>query len=125
MERKGYLFVNSVNITGRLTDSPSYRKFEKEGGSVAEFTIAHNRRWKSKESDEWKEDTSFFRIKAYNGLAEKVKEKIRKGDFVLVEGRLQEETWENEERKKRSLVKIIAESVHLVYPHQKSKEGEE
>jgi single-strand DNA-binding protein len=125
-ERKGYVYLNEVRITGRLTDAVSYKKFEKgeKGGSVAEFTIAHNRRWKPKESNDWKENTSFFRVKAYNGLAEKVKDKFRKGDFILVEGRLREETWEDEERQKRSLVKIIAESVHLVYPHQKNKEGE-
>jgi len=124
-ERKGYVYLNEVKVTGRLTDEVSYTKFEKgeKGGSVAEFTIAHNRRWKPKESEDWKESTSFFRVKAFNGLAEKVKEKLRKGDFVLIEGRLQEESWENEEGQKRSLVKIIAENVHLIFPYQKKEEG--
>jgi single-strand DNA-binding protein len=105
----------------------SYTKFEKgeKGGCVAEFTIAHNRRWKPKESKDWKEDTSFFRVKAYNGLAEKVREKFRKGDFVLIEGRLQEESWENEEGQKRSLIKIIAESAYLVFPYQKEEDATE
>jgi single-strand DNA-binding protein len=124
-ERKGYVYLNEVRITGRLTDAVSYTKFEKgeKGGSVAEFTIAHNRRWKSKESDDWKESTSFFRVKAYNGLAEKVREKFRKGDFVLVEGRLQEDTWETEDGK-RSAVRIIADSIHLVYPYEGKNEKE-
>ena len=126
-ERKGYVYLNEVRITGRLTDAVSYTKFEKgeKGGCVAEFTIAHNRRWKPKESKDWKEDTSFFRVKAYNGLAEKVREKFRKGDFVLIEGRLQEESWENEEGQKRSLIKIIAESAYLVFPYQKEEDATE
>ena len=126
-ERKGYVYLNEVRITGRLTDAVSYTKFEKgeKGGCVAEFTIAHNRRWKPKESKDWKESTSFFRVKAYNGLAEKVKEKFRKGDFVLIEGRLQEENWENEEGQKRSLIKIIAESAYLVFPYQKEEDATE
>jgi single-strand DNA-binding protein len=124
-ERKGYVYLNEVRITGRLTDAVSYKKFEKgeKGGSVAEFTIAHNRRWKPKESEDWKESTSFFRVKAYNGLAEKIKEKFRKGDFVLIEGRLQEESWENEEGQKRSLIKIIAENAYLVFPYQKEEDA--
>ncbi len=125
-ERKGYIYLNEVRVTGRLTDVVNYTKFEKgeKSGSVAEFTIAHNRRWKSKESDDWKESTSFFRVKAYNGLAEKIKEKFKKGDFVLIEGRLQEESWENEEGQKRSLIKIIAENAYLVFPYQKEEEEE-
>jgi single-strand DNA-binding protein len=124
-ERKGYLYLNEVRITGRLTDVVSYTKFEGEkNGSVAEFTIAHNRRWKPKESEEWKENTSFFRVKAYNSLADKIKEKFWKGDFVLIEGRLQEESWENEEGQKRSLTKIIAENAYLVFPYQKEEEEE-
>jgi single-strand DNA-binding protein len=120
MERKGYIYLNEVKITGRLTDEVNYTRFEGEkNGSVAEFTIAHNRRWKPKEGEDWRESTSFFRVKAYNGLAEKVKEKFRKGDFVLIEGRLQEESWENEEGQKRSLIKIIAENAYLVFPYQK------
>ena len=124
-ERKGYVYLNEVRITGRLTDAVSYTKFEKgeKGGCVAEFTIAHNRRWKPKESEDWKESTSFFRVKAYNGLAEKVKEKFRKGDFVLIEGRLQAESWENEEGQKRSLTKIIAENAYRVFPYQKEEDA--
>ena len=77
MERKGYIYLNEVKITGRLTDEVNYTRFEGEkNGSVAEFTIAHNRRWKPKEGEDWRESTSFFRVKAYNGLAEKVKEKL-------------------------------------------------
>jgi len=121
MERKGYLYLNEVKVTGRLTDEVSYKNFEK-GGSFAEFTVAHNRKWKQKESEEWKESTSFFRVKAYNGLAEKVKEKFKKGDFVLVEGRLQEETWETEDGQKRSRVKIIADNLHLIFPYEKKED---
>jgi len=116
MERKGYLYLNDVKITGRVAGEPSFREFE-NGGGVIEFPIAHNRRYQK--DGEWREETSFFRVKAYNKLAERLKEKLCKGDFVLIEGRLQEDTWETEEEEKRSVVRIIADSVHLIFPYNK------
>jgi single-strand DNA-binding protein len=121
MERKGYLYLNEVKITGRVAGELSFKKFD-SGGGVVEFPIAHNRRYQK--DGEWKEETSFFRVKAYNNLAERLREKLSKGDFVLVEGRLQEDTWETDDGK-RSMVRIIADMVHLVFPYEGQNQVEE
>ena len=78
---------NRVVLAGNLTRDPELR-FTQSGVPVANFGLAVNRvRSKNEEVD-------FFDVTAWRELGETVTNYKKKGDPILVEGRLQYRSWE-------------------------------
>lgn len=104
---------NAVIIAGNTTRAPELR-YTPSGQATASFGVAHNRRWQNKQTQEWQEQTSFLDVVCWQKLAEGVAEAIKKGDRVLVTGRLEQQSWEDKETgAKRSKVLIVADDVAL------------
>jgi single-strand DNA-binding protein len=100
---------NHVELVGRLTAAPVIRM---AGSSkVAQFQLAVNRRYKVK--DEWKDDTNFVTIVAWNKLAELCEKRTVKGTPICVEGRLRSETWEDK-GEKRYGVKVESSRIQIL-----------
>jgi single-strand DNA-binding protein len=100
---------NSITIVGNITRDPELR-FTPSGQANARLGVAVNRRWQDKNSGEWQEATSFFDVICWRELAENVSESLKRGARVIVTGRLEQRTWE-QEGNKRSVVEIIADEV--------------
>ena len=98
-------FNNTVTVVGNVTRDPELR-FTPGGAPVASFGLAWNRK---DQNDE--EVVSFFDITCWRSLAENVAESITKGQRVIVYGRLDYRSWENQEGERRSKVEIIADDV--------------
>ncbi|MCZ7627775.1 MAG: single-stranded DNA-binding protein [Microthrixaceae bacterium] len=73
--------------------------------------MAVNRRWQNRQTNEWEEQTSFFDIVCWRDLAENVAESLSRGTRVMVVGRLEQRSWENQDGEKRSKVEVIADEV--------------
>jgi single-strand DNA-binding protein len=98
---------NRVVLAGNLTRDPELR-FTQEGVPVASFSIAVNRvRSKSEAVD-------FFNVSAWRELGERVANYKKKGDPILVEGRLQYRTWHPPDGTKRSTVDVVADNVQFL-----------
>ncbi len=91
--------LNRVFLTGRLVVDPDV-KYTPSGAQVAQFRIAVNRSYKKKDSDEWLQESFFVTIVTWSKLAEKVEKNFKKGDLVIVEGRLNIRSYEVEGVKK-------------------------
>jgi single-strand DNA-binding protein len=100
---------NSITIVGNITRDPELR-FTPSGQANARLGVAVNRRWQDRSSGEWQEATSFFDVICWRELAENVSESLKRGARVIVTGRLEQRTWE-QEGNKRSVVEIIADEV--------------
>jgi len=100
---------NSVTIVGNVTRDPELR-FTPSGQANARLGVAVNRRWQDRNSGEWQEATSFFDVICWRDLAENVSDSIKKGTRVIVTGRLEQRSWE-QEGNKRSAVEIIADEI--------------
>lgn len=101
---------NFVSITGNLTRDPETG--ETAGGkSYARFGLAFNRRWKKAGSDDWSEEVNFFNITAWGDLADNAATSLEKGHRVVVTGRLEQRSWENDEGEKKSAVQIVADGI--------------
>jgi single-strand DNA-binding protein len=87
--------LNKVLIIGNVGRDVELR-YTPSGAAVATFTVAVNRRWKDKDSDEWKEEVEWFSCVVWNALAERIAEQIRKGNKVYCEGRMQTQKWEQD-----------------------------
>ena len=100
---------NTVTLVGNITDDPELR-FTPTGSAVANFTVAVNRRYKS--GDKWEDKLDgFFRCSCWREMAENAAESLRKGTRVVVVGRLQQRSWEDQEGNKRSQVEVQADEV--------------
>jgi len=98
-------FNNTVTVVGNVTRDPELR-FTPGGAPVANFGLAWNRKDQNGE-----EVVSFFDITCWRSLAENVAESITKGQRVIVYGRLDQRSWENQEGERRSKVEIVADEV--------------
>ncbi len=97
--------VNSVTVSGNLTQDPEGVDTQ-NGGKIAKLRIAVNRT--RKDGDEYVEEASYFNVVVFGKFAELVLRKLRKGNAATVQGRLEEQRWEDPEGGKRSKVQIVA-----------------
>ncbi len=84
---------NTVTIVGNVTRDPELR-FTNTGRGMATFGVAVNRRWQNRQSGEWEEQVSFFNVVAWGDMGENIAGSIHKGDRVIVNGRLEQRSYE-------------------------------
>jgi single-strand DNA-binding protein len=104
--------LNSVIIAGNLTKDPIFRQTT-NGTPVVNFSIASNRRYRDSK-DEWQEDVCYVGIVAWNKLAESCRDKLKKGNAVLVEGELQSRTFKTEKGDSKTIVEIKARRIQFL-----------
>jgi single-strand DNA-binding protein len=102
--------INNITICGNITKDPELR-FTPGGNAVTTFSIASNRSVQDKNTKEWVENVDFFNVVAWFRLAENCAESLKKGDRVIVSGRLTQRSWEDKEGQKRYSVEIVANNV--------------
>jgi single-strand DNA-binding protein len=101
---------NTITVTGNVTRDPEMR-FTAGNQAVTTFGLAVNRRWQNRQSQEWEESTSFFDVVCWGTLAENVADSLSKGTRVLVNGRLEQRSWETQDGEKRSKIAVVADEV--------------
>jgi single-strand DNA-binding protein len=101
---------NSITIAGNITRDPELR-FLNSGQATVKLSVAVNRRWQNRQTNEWEERVSYFEVVAYGPMAENVANSLTKGSRVLVSGRLEQRSWETPEGDKRSVVEINADEI--------------
>ena len=99
---------NQVTLMGNLTRDPELRATT-SGQSVCNFSLALNRSYKGSDG-EWQEATDYIDVIAWGPLGERVAQYVTKGRPVLVSGRLQNRTWE-QDGQKRNKVEVVAQDV--------------
>jgi single-strand DNA-binding protein len=104
------MYLNKAIIYGNLTRDPERRSLP-SGAAVVNFSVATSRVWKDK-SGVRQEDTQYHNVVAFAQLADLISQYLRKGSGVLVEGRIQNRSWDSPEGKKyRS--EIVADSIQF------------
>ena len=100
---------NTVTLVGNITDDPELR-FTPSGAAVANFTVAVNRRVRN--GDRWEDKLDgFFRCSCWREMAENAAESLQKGARVVVVGRLQQRSWEDQEGNRRSQIEVQVDEV--------------
>ena len=105
---------NKVILVGNLTRDPQV-KYTTGGTAVAELGLAVSRQWFDKQSNTKKEETTFVDVTLWGRTAEVAGEYLAKGKQVLIEGRLQLDTWDDRETGlKRSKLKVVGENMTML-----------
>lgn len=89
--------MNITILRGNLTRDPELRRIENgtKSVSVVNFTIAVSREY-TKASGEKDKVTTFINCEAWDSGAEIIAESFKKGDLVMVEGSLRNDSWEKD-----------------------------
>lgn len=104
---------NRVTLVGNLTRQPELRK-TKNGSAVTDLGIALNRVWTG-ENGQRQEETTFVDVTVWGRAAENAAQYLQKGRSVLVEGRLQMETWQDKQSgQERSKLRVVADTVQFL-----------
>ena len=103
---------NKVILMGNLTRDPELKNLG-SGTALCEIGMATNRKFKT-QSGEMKEETCFIDITLWGRMGENLHRYLKKGDPVLIEGRLKFDTWETPEGQKRSKLSVVAEGMQFV-----------
>lgn len=98
--------LNSVIIMGRLTADVELRTTP-NGVSVAKFTVAVDRNYKSGEERK----TDFINCVAWRSTADFVSRFFKKGQMIAVQGSIQTRNYEDKNGNKRNAVEIVAYNV--------------
>jgi single-strand DNA-binding protein len=99
-----------LTIVGALTADPELR-FTPNGAAVANFSVASNARTFDKASGGWKDqDPLFMRCNIWRDAAEHVAESLRKGDRVIVQGRLRQRSFE-QNGQKRTVIELEVDEI--------------
>ena len=103
--------LNKVQLIGNLGKDPEIR-FTPEGKQVATFSMAVNRTFKNKEGESI-DDTQWFNIEAWTGLAKVVEDHLKKGDRIYTEGRLKTESYEKDGETKYFTKVVVKDMIML------------
>ena len=105
---------NKVILMGNLTRDPELR-YTPSGAPVCNFDLAVSRSYTT-QGGERRDEVCFITIVVWAKQAETCGEYLAKGRPVLVEGRLQQRSWETPEGQKRSKHEVVAERVQFLGP---------
>lgn len=114
--------LNKVFIIGNLTKKPELRS-TKEGSSVTDLRIAVSRNFLNKDRER-QEEVCYVDVVVWARQAETCVEYLDKGSPVLVEGSLQQDTWETSNGEKRSKIRIRAQRVQFLSRGSKSESSQ-
>ena len=109
--------LNKVFLIGNLTRDPELR-FTSNGMAVANLRLAVNHRFKDR-TGEVKQEACFINVVVWDKQAESCNQYLQKGRLILVEGRLQQRTWQDAEGKNRSVIEARADRVIFLGSGQK------
>ena len=101
---------SQLSVVGIVGTDPQLTTFD-SGGTKCSFRLAVTHRKRDRETGAWVDgDTSWFRVNVYRTLANNVHDSVRKGERVMVSGRVNVREWVNGERSGTS-VEIDADAV--------------
>ena len=103
---------NKVYLVGNLTRDPESRDLP-SGTKLASFGMAVNQTYRKADGEEV-EETTFVDIDAFGRTAENILKYCKKGDPLMVEGRLRYQNWETENGDKRSKLTVMLETFQFL-----------
>jgi len=99
---------NSIQIVGNTGGDPEMR-FTPDGKCITSFTVAVN---DARLIDgEWKDNVEWFRVVTFGKLAERLNERLTKGEPVLCVGKLKLNRWTDNNGEKRVALEVLANRV--------------
>ncbi len=100
------LTMNRATLLGHAGRDPEIRSLA-NGGKAASFSLATTEKWTDREGKPV-ESTEWHRVVVYGPAVDIVEQRLRKGDAVLVEGRIANRKYTDRDGVERSVTEIVA-----------------
>lgn len=98
--------MNRATLCGRVGADPEVRSTN--GGKVANLRMATSERWKDKNTGEKREKTEWHSVVVWgNGMAGIVERFVKKGDLILIEGKIETRKWQDQSGNDRYSTEIV------------------
>ena len=104
--------LNKVMIIGNLGRDPEMR-FTANGQAVANFSVACNRRYTTREGEQ-RDETEWVRVVCWGRQAEIAGQYLQRGSQIFVEGRLQTRSWEDQQGQTRYMTEVVANNFQML-----------
>lgn len=111
--------LNKVMVIGNMGRDPEMR-YTPSGKPVTSFSLASSRSWVTP-NGERREETEWFNVVAWGGLAEICNQKLFKSQQVYVEGRLQTRSWEDDNGQRHFRTEVVASDMIILGPRDRNK----
>jgi|GEM_PF-37473 len=113
--------MNKVFLLGHAGKAPEIRSTQ-NGVTVANFSLATADR--QKQGEEWVDKTEWHNIVAFKRTAEVIRDYVKKGSKVMIEGRIQTRSWDDKDSgQKKYRTEIIVNDLTLLGDSQGSENG--
>jgi single-strand DNA-binding protein len=113
--------LNKVMVIGNMGRDPEMR-YTPSGKPVTSFSLASSRSWIAPDGER-REETEWFNVVAWGGLAEICNQKLAKSQQVYVEGRLQTRSWEDDNGQRHFRTEVVASDMIILGPRDKYKQN--
>ena len=107
------LNLNKVVLAGRITADPELKQTT-SGVSVLSFTVAVNRNYTSKASEQGERQADFINVVAWRNTAEFISKYFRKGSAICVTGSIQTRSWQDQQGQRRYATEVVADEAMFV-----------
>ena len=105
--------MNSVQLVGRLVRDVDIKYSTGENANaIGRFTVAVNRRFKNKETDQY--DADFINCVAFGSTSEFISKWFHKGEMIGLNGRIQTGSYTNKDGIKVYTTDVVVENVEFV-----------
>jgi len=109
-----------IILVGNVGSDGGEMRYMPDGTAVTNFSMAVNRRWNSANGEK-REETAWFRVETWRSLAETVNQYLKKGDRVLVEGRIKPDPntggprmWTRQDGSVSASFEVVADTVRFL-----------
>src|SRR5262245_27947036 len=113
--RGGAAMLNKIMLIGNLGRDPEM-SYTQSGKAVTKFSLAVNRRTRDRETNESRDETTWFNIVAWEQKGEFANQYLHKGSKVFVEGRMTSRRYTDKDGVERTAWDVIAENFVLLDP---------
>ena len=102
--------MNKVFLIGRLTRDPELR-YTSSNLPVASFTVAVNRTFTNQSGER---EADFRNVVVWRKQAENIKNYLKQGSQIAIDGRIQTRSYDDSEGKKRYVTEVVADNVQFL-----------
>ena len=103
--------VNKVILIGNVGKDPEVKHLE-NGTTLAKFSLATTEVYKK--DNEKRSTTEWHNIVAFRNLADIVKNYVKKGDALYIEGKIQTRSWEDNDGNRKYMTEIVSNNIQML-----------
>jgi len=110
MSKRG---VNKVILIGNVGKDPDI-KATNNGSTIANISVATSESWKDKSTGQQQERTEWHRVVFFGRLAEIVRDYLKQGSKVYIEGSIRTRKWQDQSGQDRYTTEIVASEMQML-----------